>query len=138
MILDKLLEKKDVLAYINFRQKELVEAREYAIKHTGLKQRESTLRKIEGRIAELKHFANVVHSGNVKKESIKISESLNTYNSSEEITTAGAGKNVAFKVIDVDECNCEYKEEKYSKADKCNMKTICEAFGIPYSELELD
>lgn len=72
MILDKLIEKKDVFAYIKFRTEQL---QQYDIKIYPKKERELQRQRLMGRLRELKHLKDSMNSG-IKKESIAISESL--------------------------------------------------------------
>ena len=79
MILDKLLEKKDVLAYINFRKKQLKQNVDSIYKTAKPEHREETTKRLQSRIGELSILADLIHSNKVKKRSIEISESLNDY-----------------------------------------------------------
>lgn len=70
MILDRLLEKKDISAYIDFRIKQLVrELNPEKIKLVKEKKRQEAVMSIKGRIKELQHFKGVVH-GDLKRQSI--------------------------------------------------------------------
>lgn len=69
MILDKLLEKKDVYAYINFRKKELRATMKVELSATEPKHREAVKQRFMGRIFELEQFEYVVRS-NLKRASV--------------------------------------------------------------------
>jgi len=62
-ILDKLLEKKDVLAYINFRILHLKDDLDAVLNSTSLKDRELIKERFNGRILELEELKNVIHQG---------------------------------------------------------------------------
>jgi alcohol dehydrogenase YqhD (iron-dependent ADH family) len=77
-ILDKLVEKKDVLAYIDFRQKQLGNSVAGILKNTDPKAREKAVLAIRVRMKELGMMKKVVHRG-IKQESIKISLEVYKY-----------------------------------------------------------
>jgi len=62
-ILDKLLEKKDILAYINFRILRLKDDLDAIMKSTPEKERELIKERFNGRILELEELKNVIHQG---------------------------------------------------------------------------
>ncbi len=62
-ILDKLLEKKDVLAYIDFRILRLKDDLDVVMKSTQEKDRELIKERFNGRILELEELKNVMHQG---------------------------------------------------------------------------
>lgn len=62
-ILDKLLEKKDVLAYIDFRVLSLKNDLEIVIKSTPDKNRELIKERFNGRIMELEELKHVINQG---------------------------------------------------------------------------
>ncbi len=62
-ILDKLLEKKDVLAYINFRILSLKNELSKILDITPDKDKELIRERFNGRILELTELKNVVHQG---------------------------------------------------------------------------
>lgn len=67
-ILDKLVEKKDILAYVNARTQDLL-IQITKISHLPEHKREMTKLKLEGRVAELDHLRKVVASGTLKNQS---------------------------------------------------------------------
>lgn len=67
MILDQLIEKKDLLAYIEFRIKYLLQ--EEKVENYPEKEREFYRKKLQGRVNELKKLRAVVSRGNLKKSS---------------------------------------------------------------------
>ena len=77
MILDKLLEKKDLSAYIKWRieqlRKELVPKE---IKKLPEKQRFTVQCRISGRIKELRQLKRVLVNQGIKEESIRISTKI--------------------------------------------------------------
>jgi len=62
-ILDKLLEKKDVLAYINFRILSLKNDINIVMESTPYKNRELIKERFNGRILELEELKYIVHQG---------------------------------------------------------------------------
>lgn len=68
MILDQLLEKKDVLAYVHARTLDLL-IQQSKIDKLPESKRELTKQKLAGRIAELDHLRIVVASGRLKNQS---------------------------------------------------------------------
>jgi hypothetical protein len=68
MILDLLLEKKDILAYINARTKDLL-IQQTRIESLPEHKRETTRKKFIGRIKELEHLRIVIESGRLKDQS---------------------------------------------------------------------
>ena len=87
-ILDKLLEKKDLYAYINFRSQELVFEMYKAVKEAKPKEREFIKRKFQGRIAELKYLNKNVM--NIKRASIETSKRVyDEINRQEAIASCG-------------------------------------------------
>lgn len=75
MILDKLVEKKDLMAYINFRLKVLVENMNQIPKKEVPSRRHIAMTKIRGRIEELIYLRRCVALG-IKKSSINTAYSL--------------------------------------------------------------
>lgn len=67
MILEQLIEKKDLLAYIDLRIKYL--RQEYDIKDYPENKREFYKKKLQGRIRELEKLKSVVSRGDLKKSS---------------------------------------------------------------------
>lgn len=65
-ILDKLLEKKDVLAYIDFRILSLKNDLKILTESTPEKNRELIEERFNGRIMELEELKNIAHRGFVK------------------------------------------------------------------------
>jgi hypothetical protein len=66
VILNKLLEKKDLLGYIKYRKLVLGMEQYMVTKSVKPKDRESAIRQIKGRIRELRLLSQVVH-GDVQK-----------------------------------------------------------------------
>ena len=64
-ILDKLLEKKDILAYINFRILRLKDDLDAIMKSTPEKERELIKERFNGRIMELEELKTIIHQGTV-------------------------------------------------------------------------
>lgn len=64
-ILDKLLEKKDVLAYIDFRILRLKDDLNVVINSTPDKNRELIKERFNGRILELEELKTIIHQGTV-------------------------------------------------------------------------
>ena len=62
-ILDKLLEKKDVLAYIDFRILHLKDDLDAVLNSTSLKDRELIKERFNGRILELEELKYIVNQG---------------------------------------------------------------------------
>jgi|PlaIllAssembly_1097288.scaffolds.fasta_scaffold06781_8 hypothetical protein len=77
-ILDKLVEKKDILAYCDFRIKQLQIALSQLSTNCKPKSREQASKLLHGRIKELTHLRGVIHKG-IKAESIKISLDVYEY-----------------------------------------------------------
>ena len=69
MILDKLLEKKDILAYIDSRLKQLKINKRESLKGARPKLREAIVFKFEGREEELRELKKVVNAHDLKKMS---------------------------------------------------------------------
>ena len=68
MIIDKIIEKKDLLAYINFRKK-VLGMEQYLIPfQLKPKDREGAIRQVKGRVKELRMMSEVIH-GDVKSHS---------------------------------------------------------------------
>ena len=67
-ILDKLLEKKDIFAYVEARTQDLL-IQQTKIDRLPEHKRELTKQKLAGRIAELDHLRIVVASGRLKDQS---------------------------------------------------------------------
>ena len=65
MILDQLIEKKELLAYCDLRMRRLTKAKHEEILRQPPEKRDLVSRKIDGRIAELAHLKNLAHSGNL-------------------------------------------------------------------------
>ena len=61
MILDKLLEKKDVLAYINFRKKQLKQNIDSMCKTVKLEYRKDAIQRLDSRVGELNILADLLH-----------------------------------------------------------------------------
>lgn len=68
MILDKLMEKKDVLAYIGYRIETLNSLRKDILKERKPSEREKQNQLIEGRLRELKHIQHLIHENRIKNE----------------------------------------------------------------------
>ncbi len=68
-ILDKLLEKKDLLAYIDYRIKVLKKEMESAIRINLPKDKESVKQKFQGRIVELEFLRTTIKNGKLKDRS---------------------------------------------------------------------
>ena len=140
MILDKLLEKKDVLAYVNFRKKQLKQNVDVVYKTAKPEHREETTKRLQSRIGELSILADLIHSNKVKKRSIEISESLNDYGQKKVESTCNAAGTM-YVGVDVGEgeeqCFCE-KPSNFTEADKKGMKQLCDALGILFSELNIE
>lgn len=70
MILDQLIEKKELLAYCDLRMRRLVKSKQDELTRVDPKKREQVAHKIDARIAELAHLKNLVHGGNrrIKEE----------------------------------------------------------------------
>ena len=64
-ILDKLLEKKDILAYIDFRILRLKDDLDAVVKSTTEKDRELIKERFNGRIMELEELKHIVNQGTV-------------------------------------------------------------------------
>jgi hypothetical protein len=60
MILDKLFEKKDILAYIDLRMRVLANEKKKAAKAPNVSRREIATRQIQGRILELRYLKNSI------------------------------------------------------------------------------
>ncbi len=69
MILDKLMEKKDLLAYITARQTILTEEKGRASLISEVKRREVAIRQIQGRITELGYLKKLLLQDLVKTQS---------------------------------------------------------------------
>lgn len=71
MILDQLIEKKDLLTYCDLRMRRLLKSKHEEILRQPPEKREQVARKIDARVAELKHLKRLVHGGNriIKEES---------------------------------------------------------------------
>jgi hypothetical protein len=72
MILERLIEKKDLLAYIKWRKKVLGIERFNIPKILKPKDREGAIRQMKGRIKELRMLSEVIH-GDVKSHSKEMS-----------------------------------------------------------------
>ena len=70
MILDQLIEKKELLAYCDLRMRRLAKAKRDEIQRQPPEKREKVAIRIDARIAELAHLKNLVHGGNrqIKEE----------------------------------------------------------------------
>ena len=68
-ILDKLLEKKDVYAYIKFRIDELEKQQKETLSFTKDKDKQMIIERFTGRILELENIRNVIKQGNLKSKS---------------------------------------------------------------------
>lgn len=64
MILDQLIEKKELLAYCDLRMRRLVKSKRDELARVAPEKREQVAHKIDARIAELAHLKNLVHGGN--------------------------------------------------------------------------
>lgn len=67
MILDKLMEKKDLMAYLTYRTKVLCMNKDAVVKSEQPENREAAVSKIEGRIEELCRLKNVINSNSQKE-----------------------------------------------------------------------
>lgn len=77
MILDKLLEKKDLVAYTDWRIKQLNKERQSTkIKGLPEKERERFKATLFGRVKELKHLKTVTLNQGIKEESKRISNGI--------------------------------------------------------------
>lgn len=76
MILDKLIEKKDLLAYIRFRKEELIEVRLKETLKQKPKRRELVRQRFDGRIRELEKLETLLIMGQVKSQSIRIARKM--------------------------------------------------------------
>lgn len=72
-ILDKLLEKKDVLAYIKFRTAILEKESYIALTSTPDKNKQFIKKQFDGRILELKELKKTIEHGTLKLKSISYS-----------------------------------------------------------------
>lgn len=77
-ILDELIEKKDILAYIDFRVKLLAENIKRVVKCTTPKLRQKGIDKICARITELKYLKNCINKG-IKQSSIQTAIQLGKF-----------------------------------------------------------
>lgn len=68
-ILDKLLEKKDIFAYIEFRIKVLKNEMDIAIQNNLPENKESAKHRFQGRIAELEFLRTTIKNGKLKEKS---------------------------------------------------------------------
>lgn len=66
MILDKLLEKKDVLAYLDLRKKFLQDIKNEEILKLSIEERDFVKERFNGRISELETLLDVLKSGKLK------------------------------------------------------------------------
>lgn len=83
MILDQLIEKKDLLAYIKYRSETLDRAAQRAVQTLPPKKRERARRTLVARQHELDHLRVVIEQGNLKREGkfhymLKMSEEKST------------------------------------------------------------
>ena len=71
MILDQLIEKKELLAYCDLRMRRLKKAKREEILRQPPEKRDQVARKIDARVAELAHLKRLVHGGTriLKEES---------------------------------------------------------------------
>jgi hypothetical protein len=71
MILDQLIEKKDLLTYCDLRMRRLLKSKHEEILRQPPEKREQVARKIDARVAELAHLKRLVHGGPrlIKEES---------------------------------------------------------------------
>lgn len=71
MILDQLIEKKELLAYCDLRIRRLTKSKHEEILRQPPEKRDQVAKRIDGRIAELAHLKMLIHGGNgaIKKES---------------------------------------------------------------------
>lgn len=71
MILDQLIEKKELLAYCDLRMRRLAKAKREEVLRQPPEKRDQVSRRIDARIAELNHLKQLVHGGNrlIKEES---------------------------------------------------------------------
>ncbi len=136
MILDKLLEKKDVLAYINFRKKQLKQNIDSMCKTVKLEYRKDAIQRLDSRVGELNILADLVHSGKIKKRSVEISESLNDYGRDKDEFEYDIGN---MNTTITYGCNLEKdKKEKHTDAHKVAISDLCVTLGIPFSELDFE
>lgn len=75
MILDKLVEKKDIILYINFRMEKL--SKEFDINKYPIKERESQVERLNGRIKELKKLKDVINRNELKTKSKSMYRRIN-------------------------------------------------------------
>lgn len=71
MILDQLIEKKELLAYCDLRMRRLQKHKREEVLRQPPEKRDQVTRKLDARIAELAHLKKLVHGGNriIKEES---------------------------------------------------------------------
>ena len=69
MILDQLIEKKDLLAYIEYRSNRLVKSVDRVVKRLPPKKRDKARRRLLARAEELDHLRKVINRGSLKVES---------------------------------------------------------------------
>lgn len=67
MVLEKLIEKKDVNLYLQYRCKEL-EKRKKEVESFPEQKREQIIKKFDGKITELKRLRSVMSEGKLKEE----------------------------------------------------------------------
>ena len=83
-ILDKLVEKKDILAYCDFRIQQIRQSIKMLPLNCKPKSRERAQVKLEAKIQELKHIKAVIGKG-IKAESIKLSLEVYKYNNGKRV-----------------------------------------------------
>jgi len=82
MILDKLMEKKDIVAWITYRIQELAMDKKKALKESKPKERENINRMFIGRYRELCHLKSIIKDGGavlLKDDSKRMFEKVNHY-----------------------------------------------------------
>ncbi len=65
MILDQLIEKKELLAYCDLRMRRLTKAKHEEILRQPPEKRDQVAKRIDARVAELAHLKKLVHGGNL-------------------------------------------------------------------------
>ncbi len=78
MILDKLIEKKDMLAYLSFRIDELIKTKKEIPQSIDKELRHTVYKMMAGKITELRKLKEIVKSNAIKKSSKSISTKLKT------------------------------------------------------------
>jgi hypothetical protein len=68
MILDQLIEKKELLAYCDLRMRRLTKAKHEEMLRQPPEKRDLVAKRIDARVAELAHLKKLVHGGKIKEE----------------------------------------------------------------------